>query len=171
VSTHVNHPAAAIDGSQALRLRVNGAERVVSTEAETLLVDLLRDGLGLKGTHVGCLSGDCGACTVSLDGLIVRSCTVLAATLDGAELVTIEGLGAPGALHPVQQAFWDSNGFQCGFCLPGMLFATLELLAERPQPEEAEIRQSLSGTLCRCTGYQSQVAAVRTVARAIAGTP
>lgn len=167
MSTQVNDSVAVADSLQALRLTVNSAKLEVSTKPEELLIELLRDRLGLKGTHAGCLTGDCGACTVALDGLAVRSCTVLATTLDGAEIVTIEGLGTPGSLHPVQQAFWDANGFQCGFCLPGMLFSTLELLAECRDPGDAEIRQALSGTLCRCTGYQSLVAAVRETARSI----
>ena len=147
-------------GRARVRLTVNGEEREADVEPGTLLVDLVRDGLELKGTHAGCLAGDCGACTVRLDGRIVKSCTVLAATVGGSELTTVEGLARGATLHPVQQAFWDEHGFQCGFCLPGMLFATLELLKERPEPDEAAARHALAGNLCRCTGYQNQVAAV-----------
>ena len=147
-------------GRARISLTVNGARREAEVEPGTLLLDLLRDGLGLKGTHAGCLAGDCGACTVRLDGRIVKSCTVLAATVEGSELTTVEGLARDGELHPVQQAFWDEHGFQCGFCLPGMLFAALELLEETPQPDADAARHALAGNLCRCAGYQNQVAAV-----------
>jgi carbon-monoxide dehydrogenase small subunit len=148
-----------------IHLVVNGKDCREDVEPGLLLLDLLRDRLGLKGTHAGCLTGDCGACTVFLDGRSAKSCTVLAATVDGADVTTIEGLGTPGALHPVQQAFWDQHGFQCGFCLPGMVLAAVELLGENPDPSEAEIRLALSGTLSPCTGYQNQVAAVLAAAR------
>jgi len=150
-----------------IHLVVNGKDCPEDVEPGLLLLDLLRDRLALKGTHAGCLTGDCGACTVLLDGRSAKSCTVLAATVDGASVITIEGLGTPDALHPVQQAFWDQHGFQCGFCLPGMVLAAVELLGEDPEPSEAEIRHALSGTLCRCTGYQNQVAAVLAAARII----
>lgn len=148
------------DGLVRVRLTVNGSEREVDVEPGLLLVELLRDRLGLKGTHVGCSTGDCGACTVRFDGRIVKACTILAGTASGSDVTTIEGIGTLDALHPVQQAFWDMHGFQCGFCLPGMIFSAIELLDERPAPTEAEIRRALSGNLCRCTGYQSQVGAV-----------
>jgi carbon-monoxide dehydrogenase small subunit len=151
----------------AVSLTVNGEPRRAEATTATLLVEFLRDGLGLKGTHVGCLTGDCGACTVLLDGLAVKACCVLAATVDGAEVVTLEGLGTPEALHPLQQLFWDRHAFQCGFCLPGMIFSTLELLNEEPDPTEADVRRALSGNLCRCTGYQTQVAAVLEAARTL----
>lgn len=152
-------------GRTPVRFSVNGEACRIEVEPGLLLVDLVRERLGLKGTHAGCLSGDCGACTVRLDGLIVKSCVVLAAAADGSEITTIEGLGEAGALHPVQQAFWDEHGFQCGFCLPGMVFAAIELLEENPCPDEPEVRRALSGNLCRCTGYQGQVAAVLAAAR------
>ena len=154
-------------GSARVRLAVNGEAREVTLEPGLLLLDLLRDRLDLKGTHAGCLTGDCGACTVLLDGRTAKSCTILAASAAGAEITTLEGLGSPERLHPVQQAFWDAHGFQCGFCLPGMVFAAVELLGEDPAPDEAAVRRALSGNLCRCTGYQSQVAAVLAAARRI----
>jgi aerobic-type carbon monoxide dehydrogenase small subunit (CoxS/CutS family) len=149
-----------------IRLTVNGDERRVEVEPGLLLVDLLRDGLGLKGTHTGCLTGDCGACTVLLDGRSAKACTVLAASAAGATVTTLEGLARNGELHPVQRAFWEEHGFQCGFCLPGMVLAAVELLEASPTPDESEVRRALSGTLCRCTGYQSQVAAVLAASRA-----
>jgi carbon-monoxide dehydrogenase small subunit len=152
-------------GRIAVRLTVNGQAREVDVEPGLLLVDLLRDRLGLKGTHAGCLTGDCGACTVLLDGRSAKACTVLAASARDACVTTLEGLGGPERLHPVQQAFWDEHGFQCGFCLPGMVLAAVELLEDDRDPTEAEVRHALSGTLCRCTGYQSQIAAVLAAAR------
>jgi carbon-monoxide dehydrogenase small subunit len=154
----------------AISLTVNGEERQAETETGTLLAELLRDGLGLKATHVGCLTGDCGACTVLLDGLAVKACCVLAATADGAGVVTLEGLGTPEALHPLQEIFWERHAFQCGFCLPGMIFSSLELLGEEPDPSEDEVRRALSGSLCRCTGYQTQVEAVLEAARVLRAT-
>ena len=148
---------------------VNGVSFRDEVEPGLLLVEFVRDRLGLKGTHIGCLAGDCGACTVALDGRIVKSCTVLAATVDGCAIDTIEGLAPAGELHPVQRAFWELHGFQCGFCLPGMVFAALELLRADADPSEAEIRRALSGNLCRCTGYQSQVEAVIAAARSLRG--
>jgi aerobic carbon-monoxide dehydrogenase small subunit len=145
---------------QAISLNVNGEQREVEVESTTLLVDLVRDGLALKATHAGCYTGDCGACTVRLDGAAVKACCVLAATADGSDLVTLEGLGTPDALHPLQELFWARHAFQCGFCLPGMIFSALELLENEPKPAEADVRRALDGTLCRCTGYQNQVAAV-----------
>jgi aerobic-type carbon monoxide dehydrogenase small subunit (CoxS/CutS family) len=153
-------------GRAPIRLTVNGDERRVEVEPGLLLVDLLRDGLGLKGTHTGCLTGDCGACTVLLDGRSAKACTVLAASAAGATVTTLEGLARNGELHPVQRAFWEEHGFQCGFCLPGMVLAAVELLEASPTPDESEVRRALSGTLCRCTGYQSQVAAVLAASRA-----
>ena len=149
----------------------NGVPFTDAVAPGLLLVDFVRERLGLKGTHIGCLTGDCGACTLVLDGRIVKSCTVLAATLDGSAIETVEGLARDGELHPVQRAFWEQHGFQCGFCLPGMLFAAIDLLSVRPDPSEAEIRRALSGNLCRCTGYQAQVTAVATAARALRDAP
>ena len=148
-----------------IELVVNGRAQRVEVESGELLVDLVRNRLHLKGTHVGCLTGDCGACTVLLDGHTAKSCTVLAATMADRSITTIEGLGTLERLHPVQQAFWEQHGFQCGFCLPGMLFSTIELLAENSEPTEAEARHALDGNLCRCTGYQTQVAAVLAASR------
>lgn len=148
-------------GRVPIRITVNGVDRQVEVEPGLLLVDLLRDRLALEGTHAGCLTGDCGACTVLLDGRTAKSCTVLAGSAAGAAVTTLEGLApGDGELHPVQQAFWDQHGFQCGFCLPGMVLAAVELLEDDPAPDETAVRRALSGTLCRCTGYQRQVAAV-----------
>ena len=152
-------------GSAPVRLTVNGRAREAQVEPGLLLVDLLRDRLALKDTHVGCLTGDCGACTVLLDGRSVKACTVLAGSAQGTEVTTLEGLGTPDHLHPVQRAFWEGHGFQCGFCLPGMVLAAVELLGQNPDPTEVEVRDALSGNLCRCTGYQTQVAAVLAAAQ------
>jgi carbon-monoxide dehydrogenase small subunit len=148
-----------------IRVTVNGAtyERAVDTRA--LLADFLRHDLGLHGTHVGCEHGVCGACTVQLDGAPVRSCLMLAVQADGHAIVTIEGLAAPGALHPLQAAFQATHALQCGFCTPGILMTLDAFLLEHPAPDEAEIRESLAGNICRCTGYQSIVAAVVEAAR------
>ena len=121
----------------------------------------LRDELGLTGTHVGCETSQCGACSVLLNGQVVKSCTVLAVQADGAEVTTIEGLAPPGMLHPVQRAFWNEHGVQCGFCTPGMILSTIALLNETPDPDEDEIRHGLEGNICRCTGYQNIINAVR----------
>ena len=140
-----------------LGLTVNGEAVEASVEARLTLADLLRGELGLTGTHLGCEHGVCGACTVLLDGDAVRSCLVLAVQAEGREVRTVEGLADGDQLHPVQQAFWESHGFQCGFCTPGFVMATVALLAENPTADEAEIREVLSGNVCRCTGYESIV--------------
>ena len=147
-----------------MRINVNGVEHEVACGPTELLVEVIRDRLRLKGTHVGCQNGDCGACTVSCDGRIVKSCLILAASAEGAEVTTIEGFAAGEQLDPIQQAFWDEDGFQCGFCLPGQLFAARDLLARTPDPSEDEIRHALAGNLCRCTGYTKMVQAVRRAA-------
>lgn len=147
-----------------IRLVVNGSPHEVEVEPSRPLVHALREQLRLTGTRFGCLTGHCGACTVRLDGRAVKACTVLAASADGARIETIEGLAADGRLHPVQQAFWDRFGFQCGFCTPGMIMTALEILAEHPRPDEATIRRALGGNLCRCTGYQTIVEAIRAAA-------
>jgi carbon-monoxide dehydrogenase small subunit len=141
--------------------RVNGTEQTRSVEARLLLSDFLRHELGLTGTHVGCEHGVCGACTVLLDGAPVRSCLVLAAQVEGHEVMTVEGLASgPEDLHPLQQAFWDSHALQCGFCTPGILLTLVAFLQDNPRPTEHEVRHALSGNLCRCTGYQHIVDAV-----------
>src|SRR5262245_19351088 len=149
-----------------LSLTVNGARHTREVEPRTLLVHFLRDTLGLTGTHVGCDTSNCGACTVHLDGEAVKSCTVLAVQADGAQVTTIEGLGAGGALHPVQEAFWEHHGLQCGYCTPGMIMASADLLARNPDPSEADVREALAGNLCRCTGYHNIVKAVLAAAEA-----
>ena len=151
-----------------LRLTLNGEQRAASVDSRALLVHAIREDFGLTGTHVGCMTGDCGACTIELDGLIVKSCLVLAASAQDATVETIEGFGGDG-LDPIQQAFWDEQGFQCGFCLSGMLFAARELLRRVPDPADAELRHAIDGNLCRCTGYENVVVAVRTAAARMRG--
>ena len=148
-----------------VRLNVNGVESTLEVEPRLLLVHALRENLGLTGTHVGCDTSNCGACTVHLDGRAVKSCCVFAVQADGAEVTTIEGLGGDGQLHPVQEAFWNDHGLQCGFCTPGMIMASSALLAENPNPTEAEVRRALEGNLCRCTGYHNIVKAVLDAAK------
>ncbi len=143
-----------------VRLSVNGVEHQLEVEPRLLLVHALRDRLGLTGTHVGCDTSNCGACTVHLDGRTVKSCTVLAVQADGAEVTTIEGLGTEDQLHPLQEAFWNDHALQCGYCTPGMIMAAAGLLAENPNPTEREVRHALEGNLCRCTGYHNIVKAV-----------
>jgi carbon-monoxide dehydrogenase small subunit len=132
---------------------VNGAERSAEVEPRLLLVHFLRETLGLTGTHVGCDTSNCGACTVHLNGEAVKSCTLLAAQVDGAEVTTIEGMGTEGSLHPLQEAFWEHHGLQCGYCTPGMIMAAADLLQRNADPSEHEVREALAGNLCRCTGY------------------
>ncbi|MEO6444329.1 MAG: (2Fe-2S)-binding protein [Gemmatimonadaceae bacterium] len=152
-----------------INFTVNGRAHEVEVEARTLLVHLLRDTLHLTGTHVGCDTSQCGSCTVLLNGRGVKSCTVLAVQADGAEVTTIEGIGSRGALHPLQEAFRQEHGLQCGFCTPGMIMSSIDLLAGNANPSEAEIRHALDGNLCRCTGYHNIVKAVQHAARAMAG--
>ena len=152
-----------------VRLRVNGVEREGRCEPRKLLVYFLREDLGLTGTHVGCEHGICGACTILLDGQAARSCIMLAFQADGAELMTVEGLAKDGKLHPLQEAFREHHGLQCGFCTPGMLMTALDLLRTNPAPSDAEIREGISAVLCRCTGYQGILNAVRAAARAPGG--
>ena len=139
---------------------VNGQRRSAQVEPRLLLVHFLRDSLGLTGTHVGCDTSNCGACTVHVDGEAVKSCTVLAVQADGSEVMTIEGMGQDGALHPLQDAFWTHHGLQCGYCTPGMIMAAADLLQRNPEPSEHDVREALAGNLCRCTGYQNIVKAV-----------
>jgi aerobic carbon-monoxide dehydrogenase small subunit len=148
-----------------ITLKVNGFERTASVEPRRSLVDFLRHDLGLVGTHVGCEHGVCGACTIMLDGQTVRSCLLFAAQSDGAEIITIEGIGTDEALHPLQLAFQQHHALQCGFCTPGMILAAIELLRDNADPSEEEIRVGLSGNLCMCTGYVNIVRAVRAAAQ------
>ena len=144
-----------------VKATINGVEHAHQVEPRLLLVHYLRDVLGLTGTTIGCDTSQCGSCTVLMDGQTVKSCTVLAVQADGAEITTIEGLSQNGALHPMQEAFWEKHGLQCGFCTPGMIISAAALLSDNPNPSESEIRKGLEGNLCRCTGYQNIVAAVQ----------
>jgi len=146
-------------------VKINGVAQTREVEPRLLLVDFLRDVAGLTGTHVGCDTSICGACTVILNGAAVKSCTVLTVQADGADLLTIEGLAQGEKLHPLQEAFWECHGLQCGFCTPGMILSAYQLLKRNPQPTEAEIRHALDGNLCRCTGYQHIVDAVQMAAK------
>ncbi len=141
-------------------LNVNGVEHELAVEPRLLLVHALRDQLGLTGTHVGCDTSNCGACTVHMNGEAVKSCTIFAVQADGAEVTTIEGLGTEDDLHPMQEAFWNNHGLQCGYCTPGMIMASTALLSENPDPTENEVRHALEGNLCRCTGYHNIIKAV-----------
>ena len=151
-----------------VELTVNGQPESLAVEPRTLLVHALRDGLGLTGAHVGCDTSQCGACTVLVDGRAVKSCTVLALQAEGAGVTTIEGLARDGELHPLQRAFVEQHGLQCGFCTPGMILTALDLLSRDPDPDEETIRHALRGNLCRCTGYQPIVESVRAAARGAA---
>jgi len=147
-----------------ITLKINGKRHSHEVEPRLLLIHYLRDVVGLTGPHIGCETSICGACTVSVDGKAVKSCTMFAVQADGRELVTIEGLAVNGDLHPVQEAFWNHHGLQCGFCTPGMIMASRQLLERNPNPTEDEIRHGLEGNLCRCTGYQHIVDAVKAAA-------
>jgi aerobic carbon-monoxide dehydrogenase small subunit len=151
-----------------ITLTVNSVERLAEVEPRTLLVQYLRNELALTGTHIGCETSQCGACTVLMDGQAVKSCTILAVQADGASVTTIEGLAPVGTLHPVQQAFWNEHGLQCGFCTPGMVLSTVALLADDPDPSEESIRHGLEGNICRCTGYHNIVRSVQTAAISLA---
>jgi carbon-monoxide dehydrogenase small subunit len=150
-------------------LTVNGRQQTADVEPRLLLVHFLRDTLGLTGTHVGCDTSNCGACTCHVDGEAVKSCTVLAVQADGAEVKTIEGMGQEGGLHPLQDAFWKNHGLQCGYCTPGMIMAAADLIARNPEPSEHDVREALAGNLCRCTGYHNIVKAVRAAAAEMRG--
>jgi len=145
----------------AVSITVNGTKQTREVEPRLLLVHYLRETLGLTGTNVGCDTSQCGSCTVLVDGKAVKSCTMLAVQADGMSVTTIEGLAKNGELHPVQAAFWEKHGLQCGFCTPGMILTACDLLARNPKPSEADIRHGIEGNLCRCTGYQNIVAAVK----------
>ena len=153
-----------MSGRVPITVTVNGQLHAGDVEPRQLLVHFLRDTLGLTGTHVGCDTSNCGACTVHLDGDAVKSCTVLAVQADGAEVTTIEGMGSEGDLHPMQEAFWANHGLQCGYCTPGMIMAGADLIAKNPSPTEEEVREALAGNLCRCTGYHNIVKAVMSAA-------
>jgi carbon-monoxide dehydrogenase small subunit len=155
---------------QTLTLTVNGNKYSSEVEPRLLLVDFIRDVLGLTGTHVGCDTTNCGACTIHLDGRSVKSCAMLAVQADGREVTTIEGMqSADGELHPIQKAFWENHGLQCGFCTPGMVMQAAWLLRENPNPTEEEIRLGIVGNLCRCTGYQNIVKSIEEAGKAMAG--
>jgi len=144
-----------------IRINVNGKARAATVEPRLLLVHFLREQLRLTGTHIGCDTSQCGACTVLLDGRSAKSCTIFAVQADGSEITTIEGLSANGDLHPLQAGFWEEHGLQCGYCTPGMIMAAVTLLNDTPSPSERQIREGLSGNLCRCTGYQHIVNAIQ----------
>jgi carbon-monoxide dehydrogenase small subunit len=150
-----------------ISITVNGRTHELEVEPRTLLVHLLRESLNLTGTHVGCDTSQCGACTILIDGASAKSCTLFAVQADGADLTTIEGIGSEDAFHPLQQAFWDEHGLQCGYCTPGMILSAVDLLDRNPDPTEAEIRRGLDGNLCRCTGYEHIVNAVQSAARGV----
>ena len=150
-------------------LTVNGRPVKVDVEPRTLLVHLIRDNLHLTGTHVGCETSYCGACTVLVDGMTIKSCTMLAVQAEGTEVTTIEGLASDGELHPVQEGFWERHGLQCGFCTPGMIMSAVGLLADNPDPSEDEIRHGIDGNLCRCTGYHNIVRAIEYAAAKMRG--
>jgi carbon-monoxide dehydrogenase small subunit len=154
---------------RAISLTVNGKRYSGQAEPRKLLADFLREDLGLTGTHLGCEHGVCGACTILMDDVTVRSCLLFAVQADGAELITVEGLAKGDQLHPIQEAYWDAHGLQCGFCTPGFLITTLAFLRENSSPSETEIREALAGNLCRCTGYQNIVKAVQLAAERMQG--
>ena len=153
--------------AERISLTVTGTPRELDVEPRRLLVQALREDLDLTGTHVGCDTSQCGACTVHVDGVAVKSCSMLAVQADGTTVTTIEGLGTEADLHPLQAAFWEKHGLQCGFCTPGMIMTTADLLNRNPDPTDTEIRHALEGNFCRCTGYQNIVAAVRQAAETI----
>ena len=152
-----------------IAITVNGTGRTGEVEPRLLLVDYLRNRLGLTGTHVGCNTSQCGACTVLLNGQAVKSCTVFAVQATDSDVLTIEGLATDGTLHPLQQGFWEEHGLQCGYCTPGMIMSSYDLLTHNADPSEAEIRHALEGNLCRCTGYQNIVKAVQAAAGELSG--
>jgi aerobic carbon-monoxide dehydrogenase small subunit len=154
-----------MSGPVPVTVEVNGTEHTLEVEPRLLLVHALRDKLGLTGTHVGCDTSNCGACTVHLDGRAVKSCTILAVQADGAKVTTIEGIGTEEELHPLQEAFWNDHALQCGYCTPGMIMAAAGILADNPNPTEEEVRHGLEGNLCRCTGYHNIVKAVLDAAK------
>ena len=163
--TQLESPTTTGAGLHTVTVTINGVERAAEVEARLLLAHFLRQTLGLTGTHLGCDTTSCGACAVLVDGTPVKSCTMLAVQANGAEITTVEGLAAGGQLHPIQQAFHEEHGLQCGFCTPGMMLTSVALLAENPDPSEADVRWAISGQICRCTGYQNIVNAVQSAAK------
>ncbi|WP_166351308.1 (2Fe-2S)-binding protein [Phytoactinopolyspora limicola] len=165
MSDHVNGAAeGTVANKVPVTITVNGRTHRADCEPRTTLADFLREDLGYTGVHLGCEHGVCGACTVQLDGSTARSCCMLAVQADGSEVTTVEGLAEDGQLHPLQEAFWNRHGLQCGFCTPGMLMTACELLADNPDPSAEEIREGISGNLCRCTGYQFIVESIQEAA-------
>ncbi len=152
-----------------IKVKINGVQYSHEVEPRLLLVHLIREVVGLTGTHIGCDTSQCGACTIMLNGMAVKCCTLLAVQADGAEILTIEGLAKNGQLHPIQEGFWEKHGLQCGYCTPGMILAVYQLLQRSPNPSEADIRHNLEGNLCRCTGYHNIVKAVQYAAQKMAG--
>ena len=152
-------------GKQKIRIKINGSDMEADVEPRLLLVHCIRDVFGLTGTHIGCDTTHCGACTVHLDGKPIKSCTLFAVQADGCEITTVEGLEQDGKLHPVQDGFWQEHGLQCGFCTPGMMMTSVALLREKPNPSEDEIRFAISGNLCRCTGYMNIVKSIQYAAQ------
>ena len=152
-------------GKQKIRIKINGSDMEADVEPRLLLVHCIRDVFGLTGTHIGCDTTHCGACTVHLDGKPIKSCTLFAVQADGCEITTVEGLEQDGKLHPVQEGFWQEHGLQCGFCTPGMMMTSVALLREKPNPSEDEIRFAISGNLCRCTGYMNIVKSIQYAAQ------
>jgi carbon-monoxide dehydrogenase small subunit len=150
---------------QKIRIKINGSDMEAEVEPRLLLVHCIRDVFGLTGTHIGCDTTHCGACTVHLDGKPIKSCTIFAVQADGSEITTVEGLEEDGKLHPVQEGFWQEHGLQCGFCTPGMMMTSVALLKENPNPSENEIRLAISGNLCRCTGYMNIVRSIQYAAQ------
>ncbi|BFH73630.1 glyceraldehyde dehydrogenase subunit gamma [Sulfurisphaera javensis] len=153
-----------------ITLKINGEKYETEVEPRRLLVHVLRE-LGFTGVHIGCDTSNCGACTIIMNGKSVKSCTVLAVEADGAEILTVEGLAKDGKLHPIQEAFWENHALQCGYCTPGMIMEAYWLLKEKPNPTEEEIREGISGNLCRCTGYQNIVKAIKAAAEKLSQTP
>ncbi len=153
--------------TKSISVTVNGISHTSEVEPRLLLVHYLREKLGLTGTNIGCDTSQCGSCTILLDGIAVKSCTVLAVQADGCSVTTIEGLAQDGHLHPVQNGFWEKHGLQCGFCTPGMIMSSVGLLQQNPHPTEDEIRHALDGNVCRCTGYQNIVAAIQYAAKEV----
>jgi carbon-monoxide dehydrogenase small subunit len=152
-------------GKQKIRIKINGSDMEADVEPRLLLVHCIRDVFGLTGTHIGCDTTHCGACTVHLDGKPIKSCTLFAVQADGCEVTTVEGLEQDGKLHPIQEGFWQEHGLQCGFCTPGMMMTSVALLKEKPNPSEDEIRFAISGNLCRCTGYMNIVKSIQYAAQ------